>query len=78
MLSEFRNRLRQQPIKAVATPPVESKKQGEPDKVMMAWEHVTPSELYETKSHQTLEALDDLGQVAERHSGLDRPVDLMA
>ena len=51
MLSEFRNRLRQQPIKAVATPAVESKKQGEPDKVMMAWEHVTPSELYETKSH---------------------------
>jgi pilus assembly protein CpaF len=51
MLSEFRNRLRQQPIKAVATPAVESNKQGEPDKVMMAWEHVTASELYETKTH---------------------------
>ncbi|MDA7085782.1 CpaF family protein [Pseudomonas sp. SA3-5] len=51
MLSEFRNRLRQQPVKAVAMPPVESKTQGEPDKAMMAWEHITPAELYETKSH---------------------------
>uniref|UniRef100_UPI00262C1913 CpaF family protein n=1 Tax=Pseudomonas sp. TaxID=306 RepID=UPI00262C1913 len=51
MLSEFRNRLRQQPIKAVATPPVESKTQAEPGKAMMAWEHITPAELYETKSH---------------------------
>ena len=51
MLSEFRNRLRQQPIKAVATPLAECKQQDEPDKAMMAWEHVTPAELYETKSH---------------------------
>ncbi|MCG4453526.1 CpaF family protein [Pseudomonas sp. MMS21-TM103] len=51
MLSEFRNRLRQQPIKAVVTPSVESKTQGEPGKAMMAWEHITPAELYETKSH---------------------------
>ncbi|WP_324731038.1 CpaF family protein [Pseudomonas paeninsulae] len=51
MLSEFRNRLRQQPVKAVATPSAECNTQGEPDKVMMAWEHITPDELYETKSH---------------------------
>jgi len=51
MLSEFRNRLRQQPIKAVATPLAECTQQDEPDKAMMAWEHVTPAELYETKSH---------------------------
>jgi pilus assembly protein CpaF len=48
MLSEFRNRLRQQPIKAVATPPAEG---IEPTQEAMAWEHITPAELYETKSH---------------------------
>ncbi len=51
MLSEFRNRLRQQPIKAVETTPAEPTGEGAPDKDMMAWEHSAPAELYETKTH---------------------------
>ncbi|SDH86145.1 pilus assembly protein CpaF [Pseudomonas benzenivorans] len=54
MLSEFRNRLRQQPIKAVETTPAEPTGKGTPDKDMMAWEHSTPAELYETKTHLSL------------------------
>ncbi|MDP3978193.1 MAG: CpaF family protein [Pseudomonas sp.] len=51
MLSEFRNRLRQQPIKAVAPAPAEPTGEGAPGQEMMAWEHITPDELYETKTH---------------------------
>jgi pilus assembly protein CpaF len=51
MLSEFRNRLRQQPLKAVAPAPAEPTGEGAPGQDMMAWEHITPDELYETKTH---------------------------
>ncbi len=51
MLSEFRNRLRQQSIKAVAPTPAESAGEGSPGQDLMAWEHSTPAELYATKTH---------------------------
>jgi pilus assembly protein CpaF len=51
MLNELRNRLRQQPLKAVETKSVESSTPGEPGRDVMAWEHSTPAELYETKTH---------------------------
>ena len=51
MLSEFRNRLRQQPLKAVTPAPAEPTGEGAPGQEMMAWEHITPDELYETKTH---------------------------
>jgi pilus assembly protein CpaF len=51
MLSEFRNRLRQQPLKAVAPAPAEPTGEDAPGQDMMAWEHITPDELYETKTH---------------------------
>ena len=51
MLSELRNRLRQQPLKAEASTAVEAPEQGAATQEMMAWEHTTPAELYATKSH---------------------------
>ncbi|MEK8080392.1 CpaF family protein [Pseudomonas sp. XK-1] len=51
MLSELRNRLRQQPLKAEASTAVEAPEQGASTQEMMAWEHTTPAELYATKSH---------------------------
>jgi len=53
MLSEFRNRLRQQPGKPGAATPVEQDANGAPAEAMLAWEHSAPSELYETKSQLT-------------------------
>lgn len=44
MLSDFRNRLRQQPAKAKVTAPAEN----EPS--VLPWELVTPSEVYETRT----------------------------
>ncbi|MEX6502725.1 CpaF family protein [Pseudomonas zhanjiangensis] len=51
MLSEFRNRLRQQPLKAVEAAPANPAGEIEPNQQRMAWEDLAPSELYETKSH---------------------------
>ncbi|WP_339460499.1 CpaF family protein [Pseudomonas sp. EA_105y_Pfl2_R69] len=51
MLSELRNRLRQQPLKTEASTAVEAPEQGAAAQEMMAWEHSTPAELYATKSH---------------------------
>ena len=51
MLSELRNRLRQQPLKAEAASAVATPEQGAAAQEVMAWEHSTPAELYATKSH---------------------------
>jgi len=51
MLSEFRNRLRQQPAKPTAATPAEQNANGAPAEAMLAWEHSVPAELYETKTH---------------------------
>lgn len=51
MLSEFRNRLRQKPLKAVEAVPAEPAGEVEAGQARMAWEDLAPSELYETKSH---------------------------
>ena len=51
MLSELRNRLRQQPVKAEASTAVETLEPGAAVQELMAWEHSTPAELYATKSH---------------------------
>jgi pilus assembly protein CpaF len=51
MLSELRNRLRQQPANTPASPSVAAQEQGEPVQEQMAWELSTPAELYATKSH---------------------------
>ena len=51
MLSELRNRLRQQPLKAEAASAVATPEQGAVAQEVMAWEHSTPAELYATKSH---------------------------
>ena len=51
MLSEFRNRLRQQPAKTAATAALESHATGEAGAdAPMAWENSAPDALYETKS----------------------------
>jgi pilus assembly protein CpaF len=51
MLSELRNRLRQQPTNTPASPAATAQEQGETAQEQMAWEHSTPAELYATKSH---------------------------
>lgn len=51
MLSELRNRLRQQPSKVAVVTSDEAPEQGTAAQELMAWEHSTPAELYATKSH---------------------------
>ena len=51
MLSELRNRLRQQPLKTETASAVATPEQGAAAQEVMAWEHSTPAELYATKSH---------------------------
>ncbi|MGQ7957823.1 CpaF family protein [Pseudomonas sp. SP16.1] len=51
MLNELRNRLRQQPLKAVEASSAEPGTRGETAPDLMAWEHSAPAELYETKTH---------------------------
>jgi pilus assembly protein CpaF len=53
MLSEFRNRLRKQDGKADDELPTEQSANGLPAEAMLAWEHITPETLYETKTHLT-------------------------
>ncbi|WP_137817306.1 CpaF family protein [Pseudomonas sp. 2FG] len=53
MLSEFRNRLRQQSAKPDAAAPSEQNANGAPAEAMLAWEHSEPETLYETKTHLT-------------------------
>ncbi|RMH86338.1 CpaF family protein [Pseudomonas sp. AOB-7] len=51
MLNELRNRLRQQPLKAVEASSAEQGARDGAAQDMMAWEHSAPAELYETKTH---------------------------
>jgi pilus assembly protein CpaF len=53
MLSEFRNRLRKQDGKADDVLPTEQSANELPAEAMLAWEHITPETLYETKTHLT-------------------------
>jgi pilus assembly protein CpaF len=51
MLSEFRNRLRQQPVKTKPTDLQEAQTEGEEPAALMAWEASAADILYETRTH---------------------------